>query len=70
MSESKLQIPLNLVDDEEQLGKADGLQKFFEYLPLHQISHEEFLKMLSEVKDESILTFDIIKEVFSKKQEW
>ena len=61
---------MNLADDEEQLGKADGLQKFFEYLPLHQINLEEFLKMLSKVKDETNLTFDIIKEVFNKKQEW
>ena len=69
-SELQLQIPLNLADNEEQLGKADGLQKFFEYLPLKQLNYQEFIGMVSKVKDESSLTFDIIKEAFSKRQEW
>ena len=37
-----LQVPLDLIDEETYIGKADGLLKFEEFLPLHKTSLKDF----------------------------
>ena len=38
-----LEIPLNLVDEEEHIGKTDGIAKFIEFIPFSKTKLDDFL---------------------------
>ena len=69
----ELQVPLDLIDEEAHVGKADGMLKFEEFLPFHRNSLEDFLSLLNQIIDGDYyqdLTFESIKETFYENQEW
>ena len=66
-------MPLEIEEEEEDVGKADGLKKFCEFLPFTNTLLEEFMSNLQEIlTDEEYegLTLDSIKDKFQSFTEW
>ena len=63
-------MPLDLEDEEQEQGTADGVKKITEFLPFSNTSLSDFMTLLEETFSEGKLTLDSLKMNFYQNQDW
>ena len=64
-------MPLDIEEEQQDLGKADGLKKYQEFLPFAKTNIDDFKNLLKELRtDGEDLTVDNIKGQFYQITDW